>query len=290
MAYKISRFGPKGSWALITGASDGIGKEFALQIASKGYNLLLVSLTASKLDALSSEIKAAHPTLKIEKVAMDFTENRDSDYESLQRKIKDLDVSILINNVGLSHSIPQSFADTAERNMKDIITVNNIGTLRTTKLVVPGMITRKRGLILTMASFAGVVPTPLLATYAGSKAFLQAWGTALGAELADHGILVQVVQSHLITSNMSKIRRTSLLVPSPKVFVRATLAKIGRSGGSQGVAFTMTPYWSHATFLYVITSTVGAWSTFVLGRNKRMHEDIRKRALRRAERDGKKGQ
>jgi 17beta-estradiol 17-dehydrogenase / very-long-chain 3-oxoacyl-CoA reductase len=134
------------------------------------------------------------------------------------------------------------------------------------------------------------MPTPLLATYSGSKAFLQAWGTALGAELAEHGILVQVVQSHLVTSNMSKIRRTSLLVPSPKAFVRATLAKIGRSGGSQGIPFSMTPYWSHATFLYVISSTVGVWSAFVLGRNKRMHEDIRKRALRKAEREGKKGQ
>src|SRR5437762_11529331 len=148
MAYKISQFGPKGSWALITGASDGIGKEFALQIAAKGYNLFLVSRTASKLDALSSEIKSAHPNLKIDQVAMDFAENRDSDYESIQRKIKDLDIGVLVNNVGLSHSIPQSFADTAERDMKDIITVNDIGTLRITKLVVPGMITRKRGLIL----------------------------------------------------------------------------------------------------------------------------------------------
>ena len=290
MAYKISQFGPKGSWALITGASDGIGKEFALQIAAKGYNLFLVSRTASKLDALSSEIKSAHPNLKIDQVAMDFAENRDSDYESLQRKIKDLDIGVLVNNVGLSHSIPQSFADTAERDMKDIITVNDIGTLRITKLVVPGMITRKRGLILTMASFGGIFPTPLLATYSGSKAFLQAWGTALGAELAEHGILVQVVQSHLVASNMSKIKRTSLIVPSPKTFVRATLAKIGRSGGSQGVPFTMTPYWGHATFLYAISSTVGVWSTFVLGRNKKSHEETRKRALRRAEREGKKGQ
>jgi 17beta-estradiol 17-dehydrogenase / very-long-chain 3-oxoacyl-CoA reductase len=290
MSYKISQFGPKGSWALITGASDGIGKEFALQIAARGYNLLLVSRRASKLNALSSEIKTTHPNLKIETVAMDFTENRDSDYECLQRKINNLDVSILVNNVGLSHSIPQSFDGTADQDIRDIITVNDIGTLRTTKLVVPGMIARKRGLILTMASFAGVLPTPLLATYSGSKAFLQAWSTALGAELAEHGILVQVVQSHLVTSNMSKIRRTSLLVPSPKAFVRATLTKIGRSGGSQEMPFTMTPYWSHATLLYVISSTIGVWSAFVLGRNKKMHENIRKRALRKAVREGKKGQ
>jgi 17beta-estradiol 17-dehydrogenase / very-long-chain 3-oxoacyl-CoA reductase len=221
---------------------------------------------------------------------MDFAANSDNDYSSLQKLIEGLDISVLINNVGLSHSIPQTFVDTPEQSIKDIITVNDIGTLRITKLITPVMVSRKRGLILTMASFGGVLPTPLLATYSGSKAFLQHWGTALGAELATHGILVQVVQSHLVTSNMSKIRRTSVLVPSAKNFVKATLAKIGRAGGSQGVPFTMTPWWSHGALLFSITSTFGVWSTWFLGRNKAMHEDIRRRALRKAEREGKKGQ
>lgn len=221
---------------------------------------------------------------------MDFTANRESDFSALSKTVEGLDISILINNVGLSHSIPQTFVDTPSQAIEDIITVNDIGTLRVTQLVTPGMISRKRGLILTMASFGGVVPTPLLATYSGSKAFLQHWGAALGAELATHGILVQVVQSHLVTSNMSKIRRTSLLVPSEKKFVQSTLSKIGRAGGSQGVPFTMTPWWSHGAMLFTITSTVGVWSTYLLNYNKGMHEDIRRRALRKAERESKKGQ
>lgn len=221
---------------------------------------------------------------------MDFAANSDNDYSSLQKLIDGLDISILINNVGLSHSIPQTFVDTPEQSIEDIITVNDIGTLRVTKLVTPGMISRRRGLILTMASFGGVVPTPLLATYSGSKAFLQHWGTALGAELAPHGILVQVVQSHLVTSNMSKIRQTSLLVPSAKNFVKSTLAKIGRAGGSQGVPFTITPWWSHGSLLFAITSTIGVWNTWLLGHNKGIHEDIRRRALRKAEREAKKGE
>jgi len=174
--------------------------------------------------------------------------------------------------------------------MNNIITINCIGTLRLTQLIAPGMAQRKRGLILNMASFGGVFPTPLLATYSGSKAFIQQWGSALGAELASKGVTVEVVQSHLVTSAMSKIRRSSLLVPTPKSFVRSTLGKIGRSGGSQGIAYTSTPYWAHGLMQWVITTFAGSTSYFTVGRNKVMHEDIRRRALAKQARGSKKGQ
>ena len=220
---------------------------------------------------------------------MDFAANRDKDFTSLRKLVDEVgEVSILVNNVGLSHSIPVPFAETPEQEMKDIITINCMGTLRVTQLVVPGMIKRRRGLILTMASFGGIMPTPLLATYSGSKAFLQQWSTALSSELAPHGITVQLVQSYLVTSAMSKIRRSSLLVPTPKQFVRTALAKIGRSGGAQGILATSTPYWAHGVMHWAIASFVGTMNGVVVGINKRLHEDIRRRALAKAERESKK--
>jgi 17beta-estradiol 17-dehydrogenase / very-long-chain 3-oxoacyl-CoA reductase len=89
---------------------------------------------------------------------------------------------------------------------------------------------------------------------------------------------------------MSKIRRSSFLVPTPKQFVKAALGKIGVRAGAQDVAFTSTPYWSHALMQWVITNLApgGQMGSFVLGRNKVMHEQIRKRALRKAEREAKK--
>jgi 17beta-estradiol 17-dehydrogenase / very-long-chain 3-oxoacyl-CoA reductase len=249
-----------------------------------------VSRTASKLDALASDITAANSTVRVETLAMDFAKNRDEDYAALKALVSPLDVSILINNVGQSHSIPVPFVETTEQEMTDIITINNFGTLRVTHIVAPGMVQRKRGLILSIASFGGVFPSPLLATYSGSKAFLQQWGSALGAELAPSGVQVEILQSHLVTSAMSKIRRPSLLVPTPKQFVRATLGKIGRTGGSQGLAYTSTPFWSHALFQWAITTFAGTSSSLVLAQNKSMHESIRKRALAKAARDAKKGQ
>lgn len=219
---------------------------------------------------------------------MDFALNKDSDYNNLKKLVDGLDISILLNNVGLSHSIPVPFVETPKQELNDIIMINCMATLRVTQLITPGMISRKRGLVLTMASFGGFFPTPLLATYSGSKAFLQQWSTALGSELQPHGVHVQCVQSHLITTAMSKIRKSSALVPTPKQFVHATLSKLGRSGGAQGVAFTSTPYWSHGLMQWFLSRFIGERSHLVVKVNRGMHEDIRKRALRKAERDAKK--
>lgn len=220
---------------------------------------------------------------------MDFAANRDKDFAALKKLVDEIgDISILVNNVGLSHSMPVPFTDTPEQEMKDIITINCMGTLRVTQLIAPGMVKRRRGLILTMASFGGIMPTPLLATYSGSKAFLQQWSTALAAELKPHNVTVELVQSYLVTSAMSKIKRSSMLVPTPKQFVKAALTKIGRSGGAQGIMATSTPYWAHGLMHWTISTFSGTMNPLVVGINKRMHEDIRRRALKKQERDAKK--
>lgn len=270
----------------MTGASDGIGREFALQLSRAGYSTLLVSRTASKLEALGAEIKSKYNT-STKTLAMDFAANIDNDYAKLKALVDGLDIAILINNVGASHSIPVPFTQTESSEVDSIITINCIATLRVTKLVAAGMTQRKRGLILTMGSFGGLLPTPLLATYSGSKAFLQQWSTALGAELAPYNVHVELVQSYLVTSAMSKIRRSSALVPSPRAFVKSLLGSIGRTGGAQGWAYTSTPYWSHAILQWSVATFVGPGNKLLLAYNKRFHEDIRKRALaKQARADG----
>ena len=275
----------------MTGASDGIGREFALQLSQKGFNIILVSRTASKLQAVAQEIKshARSSTAETKIFPIDLVSATDSSYNDLQSFIAGLDISILINSAGKSHDIPVPFALATNEEVSQIITTNCTGTLRITSLVLPGMISRKRGLVLTMGSFGGLLPTPLLAPYSGSKAFLQQWSSALGSELAPHHITVELVQSYLVTSAMSKIRKPSLFIPNPRNYVKAVLGKIGRTGGAQGWAYTSTPYWSHAVMQWALETVVGTTSSLVVGQNKVMHEGIRKRALRKKERDeGKK--
>ncbi|KAK5654501.1 hypothetical protein OQA88_7130 [Cercophora sp. LCS_1] len=285
--YNLRKYGKKGTWAVVTGASDGLGKEFATQLAAKGFNLVLVSRTQSKLDTLANELRQKFSGLETKTLSMDYSQDKDEDYERLGKLLQGLDVGILINNVGQSHSIPVSFLQTPKDELESIVTINCMGTLKTTRVVAPILTQRRKGLILTMGSFAGVMPTPYLATYSGSKAFLQHWSTSLAAELKPQGVDVEFVISYLVTTAMSKVRRTSLLIPSPKPFVRAALGKIGLSG-AESFPNTYTPWWSHALFKWIIDSTFGSTSKFIIDKNLDMHVDIRNRALRKAARDAKK--
>lgn len=222
---------------------------------------------------------------------IDFSKATDADYAKLDKLMDGKRMAILVNNVGQSHNIPVTFAETERAEMESIININVNATLRVTQLVLPKMQTHKNGLILTMGSLGGLTPTPLLATYSGSKAFLQQWSTSLAGELLDTGITVHFVHAYLITSAMSKIRRANWAVPSEKNFVKSALSKIGQRGGSYGFSHTGSPFWSHAIATFVITYLVGPMSERLLRYNRKMHVDIRRRALKKAEREreGKKG-
>ena len=266
-----------------------MGKEYATQLAAKGFNLVLVSRTLSKLETLSKEIeeKYANKKIQVKTLAMDFSQDNDSDYEALRELLSGLDVGILLNNVGQSHYMPVPFLETSLSELQNIVTINCLGTLKVTKVVAPILKQRRKGLILTMGSTAGWSPTPYLATYSGSKAFLQYWSSALAAELADDNVDVYLVLSHLVTTAMSKIRRPSLLIPTARNFVKASLSKIGR-GGFLKASNTYTPWWSHSVMVWAVETVLGVYHPFVIGINKKMHVDIRKRALRKQEREAKK--
>ena len=223
---------------------------------------------------------------------MDFSHDSESDYSRLAAILKGKDIAILVNNVGQSHDIPVVFSETPEQEMQSIITINCLGTLKVTRLVLPTMQARRRGLILTMGSFGGLLPTPLLATYSGSKAFLQNWSNALAAEVKGSGITVHFIQAYLVTSAMSKIRRSNYMYPTEKQFVQSSLAKIGNQGGSIGYAYSGTPWWSHAMFAWVLLTIGNPFGSFLLGQNLENHKKIRARALKKAERlklEAKKG-
>ena len=203
-------------------------------------------------------------------------------------------ISVLINNVGQSHSIPVPFLETEEEELRNIITINNTATLLITQIIAPIIIktamgsNKSRGLILTMGSFGGLIPTPLLATYSGSKAFLQNWSNSLAGELKEDKVDVQLVVSYLVTSSMSKIRKTSMLVPNPKSFVASTLRNVGRRCGAQDRFATITPFWSHGLYEFIIDETFGVYSKIVNQINYYFHKSIRIRALKKAARDAKK--
>jgi 17beta-estradiol 17-dehydrogenase / very-long-chain 3-oxoacyl-CoA reductase len=291
-ATNFKKYGSKsGNWAVVTGASDGIGKEYALQLAGKGFNIVLVSRTKSKLELLSTEIETKYK-VATRIVAFDASSDSNDDYQLLKQTIESLPVTILINNVGQSHSIPVPFLETTTKELQDIITINNVATLKITQIVTTYIIstikTKKcRGLILNMGSFGGLLPTPYLAVYSGSKAFLQSWSAALAGELKSQHIDVELIISYLVTSAMSKIKRSSLFIPNPKNFVKSVLAGLGKRNGAQERFATNTPFWTHAFMHFGIENSVGVYSAIANKLNLSMHKSIRIRALKKQAREKK---
>ncbi|ODV67755.1 beta-hydroxysteroid dehydrogenase type 3 [Hyphopichia burtonii NRRL Y-1933] len=289
-ATNYSKYGAKkGNWAVITGASDGLGKEYALQLAAKGLNIVLISRTQSKLELLATDIESKYKvSTKI--IAFDASTDEDENYLKISNAIDGLPVTVLINNVGQSHSIPVPFVETELKELTDIVTINNLVTLKITQTVLPvikqtlNQDKKIRGLILTMGSFGGLFPTAYLATYSGSKAFLQNWSNALAGELAPEKIDVELVLSYLVTSAMSKIKRPSLLIPNAKNFVKSAINSVGYRGGAQERFATNTPYWTHALMHFAVANSVGIYSKIANTINFNMHKSIRVRALKKAAR------
>ncbi|KAM0001342.1 putative very-long-chain 3-oxoacyl-CoA reductase [Helianthus debilis subsp. tardiflorus] len=164
-----------GSWALITGATDGIGKAFAFQLAQKGLHLILVSRNQAKLNQVSNEILSVYPSTKIKIFAIDFSsDNVVVGVRGMKRVIlgENLDVGILVNNVGVTYPVARYFHEVEQDVWMKVMKVNVEGTSLVTKAVIEGMIGRKRGAIVNIGSGAGIVlPShPLYAIYAASKA------------------------------------------------------------------------------------------------------------------------
>lgn len=162
-----------GSWALVTGSTDGIGRAFAFKLAEKGLNLVLISRNMSKLKTVAAEIHARFPHTKIKIFELDFSKDDvAARVHETTEAIQGLDIGVLINNVGVTYPRAMYFHEVDERTWMKLVRVNVEGTTHVTRAVVPGMIARGRGAVVNIGSGASVVvPShPLYAVYAATKA------------------------------------------------------------------------------------------------------------------------
>ncbi|CAI0425795.1 unnamed protein product [Linum tenue] len=161
-----------GSWAVVTGATDGIGKGFALQLARKGINLVIVGRNPDKLKEVTDSISAKYGKVEIKTVVVDFSGDIDGGVERIKETIEGLDVGVLINNVGVSYPYARFFHEVDAELLRNLIKVNVEGTTKVTQAVLPVMLKRKKGAIVNIGSGAAIVipSDPLYAVYAATKA------------------------------------------------------------------------------------------------------------------------
>lgn len=229
------------SWAIITGANDGIGFEYSLELGKKGYSLLLIGRSAEKLEAAKEKIKAKAKSKEIRTLVVDFSSL--DIYPKIAQELEKLgDLDVLVNNVGLSFCTPEYFSHLGVTNdagfIDKLINVNIVSTTKMIELVLPRMEKQRRGVIINLSSLSAAYPTPLLSVYGAAKNYVDSLSRALQIEYAPKGIVVQSVLPSYVATKMSKIRNSSFLVPFPSGFVKGALKTVGLEDRTYG-------YWTH---------------------------------------------
>jgi short-subunit dehydrogenase len=177
-----------GCCALITGASAGIGREFARQLAERARSLVLVARREQRLNELRDELRNRNGELNVHVRAVDLCDK--SQIDELVRWLEEnkIDIDFLINNAGLGDSGP--FATSPPQRNEEMLQVNIVAVTTLTRALLPQMISRKRGAVLNVSSSAGFLPIPEFNVYAATKAYVNSFSESLRAELRGTGVTV----------------------------------------------------------------------------------------------------
>lgn len=161
-----------GPWAIITGATDGVGLQYARQLAAKGLNLILIGRSREKLNAVQVELRQANVNTDVVIIQADFNTDDPELYNRIGQEIasQKRQIGLLINNAGVMYDSPNRFLDQPESKIWEQVRVNMVAVAMMTRIVLPQLVQRKRGLVVNLSSIAGYQPLSLMGVYSASKA------------------------------------------------------------------------------------------------------------------------
>jgi short-subunit dehydrogenase len=193
------------SCALVTGASSGLGEEFAFQIAPRISKLVLVARREPLLEILAERLREAHPHVAVAVFPVDL--NRASEVERLLENLGETGFmpDLLVNNAGLGDY--GEFASADWEKLESMLHVNIEALTRLTHAVLPEMIRRRGGAIINVSSLASVIPIPDFAVYAATKAYVTSFSEALRIELREHRIPVLAVCPGPVRTEFGNVAR-----------------------------------------------------------------------------------
>lgn len=174
------------TWALITGASRGLGKEFATQLAGRGHSLVLVARTTHALDAIADDLRDSGTEVVVKTV--DLASAAERDHLAAELDAAGIVVDVLVNNAGFG--TVGDFVSTDADTLDDEVEVNVAALAHLCRVFAPAMVEAGSGTIINVASTAAFQPIPRMALYAATKAFVLSLSQALWSELKPHGVKV----------------------------------------------------------------------------------------------------
>jgi len=223
-----------GKWAVVTGATSGIGEAYAHYLAKKGINILLISRSEKKLQKVQDDLEEKYK-VEVEYIIHDFsvadskvvTEFR----TKLDVKLGDLTsrggVGVLINSVGIANVIPANVHEMNQEEIRQMMYINNDGTMLMMMAVVPHMMFRKTGAVISISSGSCTHPSGLLSVYSATKAFGNQLTRSMYYEYKEHGIDFLSITPYYFVSNLFKRDKGTFLAPMPEVIVKSSIKYLG---------------------------------------------------------------
>jgi short-subunit dehydrogenase len=225
-----------GKWALVTGASSGIGVALAQELARRGAKLILTARRKERLDAFAAELQGQGTEVRIVTADLNDPAAPQQIYDATEGA--GITVDILINNAGLGQH--GAFAYSAVEQELSQVRVNCEAVVRLTRLFIPHMVERRRGWIMILSSTASFQPVPYLSTYAATKAFDRFFSLGLAAEVARFGVKVTALCPGPTESEFFQVASSKNFMPGGKQSAE-DVARIGLEALAQG-GRTIVPY------------------------------------------------
>ncbi|XP_051534848.1 very-long-chain 3-oxoacyl-CoA reductase-like [Myxocyprinus asiaticus] len=224
-----------GKWAVVTGATSGIGKAYAKELAKRGLDIVLISRSDDKLRHVAKEIESQYKR-KTRVIQTDFTEGHPI-YSAIVQQLEGLEIGILVNNVGMNYmGVLANFLDAPdpEQRITQVINCNILSVTQMSRLILPGMVERGKGLIINISSEAASQPQPMLTVYSATKIFVTYFSRCLNAEYRSQGITIQCVAPFMVSTNMTHNVPVNPLIKSAASFARDALNTVGYTTFTSG--------------------------------------------------------
>ena len=244
-----ARYG-KGSWVVVTGASDGIGRGFCEEFAKDGFNIVLISRNLQKLNKVSDELKKQFSNLQTKVIAADFVKSAEPGFfENIMEQLKGLDISVLVNNVGTDYSSP--FKDFPEEKLREILMLNVFPQAILTRKLINQLSNRsKRSAIINLSSGLGMKPFPFVAPYSATKVYNDFLSRAIAAE--NPNIDITCLRPGFVSTPLAAWRPKNFWTITPNQCARGLMNKLGFKRFTHG-------HWKHSVYVTLKLGIVPNW-------------------------------
>lgn len=240
----VSRFHRAGAWAVVTGASRGIGAEFARDLASRGFNVFLLARDEERLAALQAELQQKHKVL-VKFASFDFAASDVYSRAAAALSSIGLDnIFVLVNNVGYLSDIPEPYLEHSPGYVDRLIRVNISAMHDMTRLIMPHMLERGRReqrlscCVINVSSLSAMLTVPLMTVYSASKSYVTTFSTALATEYCGN-VCVMSVEPGTARTDMCHNKKEGFGNPHPREVAKGALDHTGEA------LVSFTPYYFH---------------------------------------------